>query len=100
MRLSKKKPRGESIWTRDLVPPDSIWGKELIPEDSFLRRELIPEGHILRKDLFAGFKKSRCLECPILMLAEKHRCNRYTEIPADIWDGVEVCPLYEERKLG
>jgi hypothetical protein len=94
MRKEKKKlkkPERNSIWTRELIPPDSVWRKELIPEDS-----------ILRKDLFAfgGKKGPRCDECPILILAEEHRCNHFERIPDEIWDGYETCPLYQERKIG
>lgn len=91
MKRLKKRLKQDSIWTRELIPPDSIWRKELIPEDS-----------ILRKDLFSlgGSKAPRCEECPILILAEEHRCNHFERIPDEIWEGIETCPLYEERQIG
>lgn len=91
MRRTKKRPKKDSIWTRELIPPDSIWRKELIPEDSILRKDLLA---------FAGRREPRCVECPILLVAEEHRCNRFERIPDEIWDGFETCPLYEERKIG
>ena len=71
----------------------------MIPEDSVLRKELIPEDSILRKDLlaFAGRRKSPCLQCPVLMVAEKRHCNHFDRIPDDIWDGLQTCPLREEH---
>lgn len=89
--LSKKnKPRGGSIWTRELIPPDSIWRKDLVPTDS-----------IWGKDLLAfARKKPQCLECPILIVKDEHKCNKYNRIPENIWDGFEICPLYEEHTLG
>ena len=89
-----------SIWTRELIPEDSIWRRELVPEDSIWRRELVPEDSILRRDLFnfsAGKRGSPCLGCPILMLEDDRKCNRYERIPDDIWDGIESCPLYKEK---
>ena len=81
--------------------PDSIWTRELIPADSVLRKELIPENSVLRKDLFAFVRfTSPCLSCPILMVADKHVCNRYDRIPADVWDGIEVCHIFAEHKVG
>jgi hypothetical protein len=71
------------------LPPESVCTRELIPEDSFLRKDLLAFGRT----------KSQCLQCPILMLADDHKCNRFDRIPEDIWDGLEVCPLYE-RKTG
>jgi len=92
-RSNKKleKLRKDSIWTRELIPPDSIWRKELIPEDSVLRKDLFA---------FAGRREPCCVECPILIMAEEHRCNRFERIPDEIWDGYKTCPLYEERKIG
>jgi hypothetical protein len=89
LKKLKKKLPPESVWTRELIPEDSVWRKELIPEDSLWRRDLLA---------FAK-KNSPCLQCPILMLAEAHKCNRYDNIPEEIWDGVETCPLYG-RKTG
>ncbi|HEY5527693.1 MAG TPA: hypothetical protein VIK02_08935 [Candidatus Anoxymicrobiaceae bacterium] len=89
MKRPGRKPKKQSIWTRDLLPPDpsSVWRRDLIPEDS-----------ILAKDIFAFAKrKSPCLACPVLMVSDARRCNRYERIPDDIWDGIENCPLYDER---
>jgi hypothetical protein len=98
MKRSKKKPKSESVWRRELIPEDSVWRRELIPEDSVWRRELIPEDSIWRKDLLAFARKtSRCRDCPVLMIPEEHKCSRFDVIPDDIWDGIESCPLYEER---
>lgn len=98
MKRSKKKPSSESIWRRELIPEDSVWRKELIPEDSVWRKELISEDSIWRKDLLAFAKKgSRCRDCPVLMIADERKCSRFECIPEDIWDGIEPCPLYEER---
>jgi hypothetical protein len=78
---------------------DSIWTRELIPADSVLRKDLIRQDSILRKDLFAFAKfTSPCLSCPILMVADKRVCNRYDRIPEDVWDGIEVCPIFAEHK--
>ena len=101
MKRAKKRPKTDSVWTRELIPPDSVWRKELIPPDSVWRRELIPEDSFLRKDLlaFAGKLKSPCLQCPILMIADEQKCNRFVRIPDDIWDGIESCPFYEEGGL-
>ncbi len=98
MKRSKKKPRGDSVWRRELIPEDSVWRKELIPEDSVWRKELIPEDSFLRKDLLAFARKSsRCRECPVLMIPDERKCSRFEVIPDDIWNGVESCPLYEEK---
>ncbi|HEY5493413.1 MAG TPA: hypothetical protein VIK15_02380 [Candidatus Anoxymicrobiaceae bacterium] len=88
MKLFSKRMNHDSIWTRELIPEDSVLRKELIPRDSFLR-----------KDLLAFMKfTSPCLSCPILMVADKQVCNRFDRIPQDIWDGIEVCPIYAEHK--
>jgi hypothetical protein len=92
--LSKKsKPRGDSIWNKELIPPDSVWRKNLVPTDSIWGRDLLAFSR----------RKPQCLECPILIAEDQHMCNKYNRIPVDIWDGLETCPLYEEheeRKLG
>jgi hypothetical protein len=90
LRRSRNKRGNDSIWTRELIPPDSIWRRELIPEDSILRKDLFA---------FAGRREPRCTECPILILAEEHRCNKYDRIPDEIWDGFQTCPLYQEREI-
>lgn len=91
MRKKKKKRESGSIWTRELIPEDSVWRKELIPEDSIWRKDLIA---------FAGRKKSPCLQCPVLMVAEEHRCNHFAKIPDDIWNGLQTCPLHEKHRSG
>lgn len=88
-----KKPKATSVWNRELIPDDSRWRRDVIPEDSFLRKELLPPDSIWDRDLLAS-RKSRCLQCPILMLAEAHRCNKYNRIPDDVWNGITDCPLY------
>lgn len=101
MKGFRKKPgAGKPDNPGEVAKPPSIWTRELIPEDSIWRRELIPEDSILRRDLFnfsAGKRKSPCLTCPILMLEDGHKCNRFDRIPDDIWDGIETCPLYSEK---
>ena len=87
MKQSKKKRKEESIWRRELIPRDSVWGKELVSENSIWGRDLLA---------FAK-RKSQCLECPILMLAEERKCNKFDRIPEDIWDGLELCPLYYHK---
>jgi len=87
MKRSKKKHDSDSIWRRELIPEDSVWRRELIPEDSIWGRDLFA---------FGGRKSSRCQQCPILMVPEERRCNRFDAIPDDIWSGIEACPLYEE----
>ena len=77
MRKLKLKPR-----------EDSVWRKELIPEDSILRRDLFA---------FAGRRRSACLACPILMIEDERKCNRFNRIPDDIWDGLEMCPLHGDQ---
>ena len=89
MKMFSKRLKPDSVWTRELITADSIWRKELIPKDSFLRRDILA---------FAR-PPSPCLSCPILMVEEKHVCNRFDHIPADVWDGIEVCPLYAERRV-
>lgn len=75
----------DSIWRRELIPPDSIWRKELIPPDS-----------VWGRDIFSlGKPRSACLQCPVLMVKEERRCNRFQRIPDDIWSGIEDCPLYK-----
>ena len=88
MKLFSKRANHDSIWTRELIPEDSVWRKELIPQDSIFRKDLLA---------FVRFT-SPCLSCPILMVAEKHVCNRYDRIPEDIWDGIETCPIFAEHK--
>jgi hypothetical protein len=101
MKLFKKKPAKESVWNRELIPEDSVWRKELIPEDSIWRKELVSQDSIFGRDLLAfARRKSPCLQCPILMVEEEHICNRFDKIPEDIWDGLEPCPLYEDRRTG
>lgn len=91
---NRKKTNDQSIWTRELIPEDSILRRELIPEDSVWRKELLPADSIWNRDLFAR-RRSKCLQCPILMVAEEHTCNRYSKIPDDIWDGIAECPIYQ-----
>jgi hypothetical protein len=90
MKLLRKRLRDDSIWTRELIPQDSVWRKELVPEDSVWGRDLLA---------FAR-KRTQCRDCPIMILESEHKCNHYERIPEDIWDGLETCPLYAERKIG
>ncbi len=86
MKRLKKRFKDDSIWVRELrIPEDSVWRKDLIPESSIWNRDL--RSFVKRK--------SHCLQCPVLMLEEEHRCSRYEHIPDDIWDGVKTCPLFE-----
>ena len=86
MRKRENKGKRDSVWRRELIPQDSVWRRELIPQDSVLRKDLLA---------FAGKNKSPCLDCPVLMLADERKCNRYDRIPDDIWDGISICPLYQ-----
>ncbi|MFH1149932.1 MAG: hypothetical protein V1748_05620 [Actinomycetota bacterium] len=97
---SRKNRKKDSVWTKpvgELFPENSIWGKDLIPPDSILRKDLLPPDSVWNRDIFGRDRKSTCASCPILMLEEERQCNRYERIPDDIWDGIEVCPLYEEK---
>ena len=80
---TRKKMREGSIWTRELVPAGSIWGKELLATDSIWNRELFVR------------RRSDCVQCPILIMAEAHKCSHYERIPDEVWDGVSTCPVYK-----
>lgn len=98
MKWPKRNGSKDSVWTRDLIPEDSVLRRDLLPEDSIWGKELIPDDSFMRRDLLAFAKrKSPCLKCPILMLADERHCNRYDRIPDDIWDGIEQCSLYNEN---
>jgi len=88
MRSRVKKTKKDSVWRKELIPEDSVWRKELIPKDSVWRKDILA---------FTGRKGSPCLECPVLMVAEEHKCNHFERIPDDIWEGIELCPVYEEH---
>ena len=88
MRKLKVKPKEDSVWRKELIPEDSVWRKELIHEDSIWRKDLFA---------FAGRRRSPCLACPILMIEDEHRCNRFNRIQDDIWDGLDKCPLYGDQ---
>ena len=96
MKRRQKKREKDSIWTRELIPEDSVWRRELIPEDSVWRKELIPQDSIWGKELFSFRRRCRCLQCPILMVEDERRCNRYHRIPDEIWNGSEECSLYRD----
>jgi len=80
MRRKGKQQKSGSIWTRELIPEDSVWRKDLIS--------------------FGGRRKSMCLQCPVLMVAEEHCCNHFARIPDEIWNGLQTCPLHEEHRSG